>query len=332
MRNRFHSPLRIPNSALRRLLALVVTEAFLCLSVTPVWASPMDFLRPRAAADGGQMRGLLHRLLSRSQEKNSSRVSPPPSFLEKATALLRFYDSPDRFRFLLRAQMEPLDYQFLDLFRYNLALDKLVNLPKEGDPYVVSFDPREGLALVHVDVNYVAVKKALSNRDVLGTFECQTCFAVAGYMGLVHGTKGFIGHFENANYPVLDKLIRQFRENYGTTPWRLVVFAPVASVVHAAYSREERKRFLKEFKKRYHNLHIEEYGSNARLRGLILTHEGIGSYEGEGTLEGDRYHLVRFLPFEHPGARDGGDRNISFGVRRILEGLRLPAVRTEVYP
>ncbi len=60
-----NSTFRIPRSTLRRFLALVVAEAFLCSGVLPVWAGPFNFLRPRVttesslvdavrkAADGG---------------------------------------------------------------------------------------------------------------------------------------------------------------------------------------------------------------------------------------------------------------------------------------
>jgi len=44
-----HSAFRIPHSALRRLLALVVAEVFFCSSILPTWASPEEFLRPKPA-------------------------------------------------------------------------------------------------------------------------------------------------------------------------------------------------------------------------------------------------------------------------------------------
>ena len=58
-----HSAFRIPHSALRRLLALVVAEAFLCSSILPAWATPipqknLSTLRPSAARDGGNLQGL----------------------------------------------------------------------------------------------------------------------------------------------------------------------------------------------------------------------------------------------------------------------------------
>ena len=41
-------------TTLRRLLALVVAEVFLCSSILPAWAVPTDFLRPTMTASSAQ--------------------------------------------------------------------------------------------------------------------------------------------------------------------------------------------------------------------------------------------------------------------------------------
>ena len=81
MKNIFHSPFHIPNSALRRLVALVVAELFVCSSILPAWASAslqtdLSPLRPVSARDGGGTVKKLRQELNPTQAKDGGATLP----------------------------------------------------------------------------------------------------------------------------------------------------------------------------------------------------------------------------------------------------------------